>query len=167
VTAGAVKLRELRAGDRPALESLIRATGVFSEEEVGVALELIDAGIANAACGYLFLVAADERDRAIGYACYGHTSMTDGVYDLYWIAVDPRVQRGGVGRALLRATEDDVRRRGGRMIIIETAGKAEYEKTREFYVRTECVEIARIRDFYRVGDDKVVYQRVLDRPTAP
>jgi hypothetical protein len=52
------------------------------------------------------------------------------------------------------------------MIIIETAGKAEYEKTREFYARTDCVEIARIADFYRVGDDKVVYQRKLDRPAT-
>jgi ribosomal protein S18 acetylase RimI-like enzyme len=162
VSRGDVKLRELRASDRPALESLIRATGVFSEEEVGVALELIDIGIQNPSSGYLFFVAAGERDVAIGYACYGHTSMTDGVYDLYWIAVDPRAQRGGVGRALLRATEADVRRRGGRMIIIETAGKAEYDQTRAFYARTDCVEIARIRDFYRVGDDKVVYQRKLD-----
>jgi GNAT superfamily N-acetyltransferase len=143
-----VKLRELRTSDRPALEALIRATGVFSEEEVGVALELIDIGAKPG--GYLFLVAADERDVAVGYACYGHTSMTDGGYD-----------RNGIGLTLLRATEDDVRRRGGRMLIIETAGKAEYTKTRAFYERTGCVEIARIRDFYRVGDDKVVYQRML------
>lgn len=154
-----MKLRELRTSDRPALEALIRATGVFSEEEVGVALELIDIGAKPG--GYLFLVAADERDVAVGYACYGHTSMTDGVYDLYWMAVDPKLHRSGIGLTLLRATEDDVRRRGGRMLIIETAGKAEYTKTRAFYERTGCVEIARIRDFYRVGDDKVVYQRLL------
>ena len=156
-----MKLRELRSSDRPALEALIRATGVFSEEEVGVALELIDIGFKPGGGGYLLFVAADERDVAIGYACYGHTSMTDGVYDLYWMAVDPRAYRGGIGKALLRATEDDVRRCGGRMLIIETAGKAEYENTRAFYVRTGCVEIARIIDFYRVGDDKVVYQRKL------
>jgi len=30
-----------------------------------------------------------------GYICYGPTPMTDGTYDLYWIASDPRVRGQG------------------------------------------------------------------------
>lgn len=149
-------LRELRDGDRPALEALIRGTDAFREDEVEVALELIDAGT-NTKSGYLFQVAADERDRAIGYACYGLTPMTDGVYDLYWIVVDASLQRSGVGRKLLDAVKSDARARGGRFVIIETSGKASYASQRAFYERTGCELLARYPDFYRVGDDKLVY----------
>src|SRR6185436_6964392 len=89
------RLRELRASDRDALEALIRGTRAFREDEVAVALELIDAGCGTSS-GYLFFVASDESDAPLGYACYGLTPLTDGTYDLYWIVVDARVHRSGV-----------------------------------------------------------------------
>jgi ribosomal protein S18 acetylase RimI-like enzyme len=158
-------LRELRSSDRPALAALLRATGAFTDAEVAVALELIDEGETAAADSYRFVVACDETGGVVGYACYGLAPMTDGVYDLYWIAVDPRVQRAGVGRALLGAVESRVRELGGRVVLIETAGKPEYAPTRAFYERAGWVEEARVRDYYRAGDDKIVYaRRVETRP---
>lgn len=157
-----MRVRELRASDRAALERIVRGTGAFSEDEVEVALELVDAGLGpQDEDPYRFLVAEDERGEPVGYACYGHVPMTEGVYDLYWIVVDAAQQGRGVGKALLRATEADVARLGGRIVIIETAGKPEYAAQRAFYERAGCTEVARIRDFYRVGDDKVVYARYL------
>lgn len=153
-----VRLRELRAGDRPALERAIRSTEAFNAEEVEVALELIDSCLAGARVDpYLIVVAADERDEAIGYSCYGRTALTDGVFDLYWIVVRSDAQRFGVGRKLLQATAEHIRTLKGRMIIIETAGKPEYDKQRAFYERVGCKLLARYPDFYRVGDDKLVY----------
>jgi GNAT superfamily N-acetyltransferase len=153
-----VELRELRPSDRSALERAIRGTEAFNEEEVAVALELIDSGLEGARPDpYLFTVAADERGEALGYACYGRTALTDGVYDLYWIVVAASAQRFGVGRKLLDAAAKHMRSLGGRMIIIETAGKPEYEKQRAFYERVGCKLLARYPDFYRVGDDKLVY----------
>jgi GNAT superfamily N-acetyltransferase len=153
-----IQLRELRAADRAPLERAIRSTGAFNEEEVAVALELIDAGLgAQRVDPYLFVVAADEHDQALGYSCFGRTAMTDGVYDLYWIVVRDDAQRFGVGRKLLHATAERIRALAGRMIIIETAGKPEYEKQRAFYERVGCKLLARYPDFYRVGDDKLVY----------
>lgn len=153
-----VRLRDLRASDRPALARAIESTGAFNAEEVDVALELIDAGLAGARVDpYLFVVAADEHDEAIGYSCFGHTALTDGVYDLYWIVVRSDAQRFGVGRKLLQATAEHIRYLKGRMIIIETAGKPEYDKQRAFYERVGCKLLARYPDFYRVGDDKLVY----------
>ncbi len=153
-----VQLRELRSSDRAALERAIRSTAAFNEEEVAVALELIDAGLGGQRVDpYLFVVAADERGEALGYSCFGRTPLTDGVYDLYWIVVHADAQRFGVGRKLLAATAARVRELAGRMIIIETAGKPEYEKQRAFYERVDCRLLARYPDFYRVGDDKLVY----------
>ena len=148
-------MRGLRRTDRAALEAILRATDVFNEAEVAVALELIDA---PASAGYRFLVAERADDGApVGYSCFGATPMTDGVFDLYWIAVDPTLHGAGIGRKLMRATEDEIRADGGRMMMIETASKPSYDKTRAFYVSYGCPEVARIRDFYAVGDDKVIY----------
>lgn len=155
--------RSLRAADRGPLAELLRATDAFTEEEVDVALELIDLGLGDPpSSDYLFLVAAsDDDERVLGYVCWGHVALTDGVYDLYWIAVDPRQQGGGVGRRLMAAAEKAVQAAGGRMVLVETAGKPSYAATRAFYERIGYREVARIPDFYRKGDDKVIYGKAL------
>lgn len=153
----AVELRELRAADRAPIEAMLHACSAFSDEEIAVALELVDAGLRpQTSDPYLFVV-ADAGEGAVGYACYGRTPMTDGVYDLYWIVVHPRWQREGVGRRLLQGVTADVRARAGRMVIIETAGKPQYASQRAFYERSGCELLARYPDFYAVGDDKLVY----------
>jgi ribosomal protein S18 acetylase RimI-like enzyme len=110
--------------------------------------------------GYHFIVYR-ENDQVLGYAIFGYHDLTDGVYDLYWIAVDPNARRKGVGRALITACEEAVRAIDGRILIAETSGTAEYESTREFYVRTGYVNEASIKDFYKSGDDlKIFVKRV-------
>jgi GNAT superfamily N-acetyltransferase len=152
---------ELRPEDRAAIERIVREVGVFRAEEIDVAMELVDVGLSDDAKGYLFAVAESDAGDVIGYACWGHAPMTDATYDLYWIAVDPARHGGGVGRALLAACEEDVRARGGRLLLIETEGTAAYEPTRRFYLRAGYPEVARLRDYYREGADKVVYGRSL------
>ena len=154
-------LRELHRSDREPLIEILRATGLFSGEEIVVAKELIDAGLGlGPGDGYLFVVAEDENAVA-GYACWGTTPMTVGTWDLYWIAVHPRTQGRGIGRALLRHVEDAVRASSGRLLLVETSGRPDYAPTRAFYERTGYPEIARIPDFYRNGDDKVIHARRL------
>jgi len=130
--------------------------------ELAVALELIDLGLSPGGGGYQFVVA--ERDaRAVGYACWSQNPMSDGVHDLYWIAVERAEQGTGLGRRLLEHVEADVRRSAGRSLMIETGGKPSYAPTRAFYTACGYTEVARIRDFFRVGDDKVMYEKRLDR----
>jgi ribosomal protein S18 acetylase RimI-like enzyme len=163
-------LRPLHPADRAPLEEILRATDAFTEAEVAVALELIDLGIraseGGADAGYRFLV-AEEDGRVAGYTCYGETPCTEGTYDLYWIAVDPSLQGRGVGRRLVRATEDAVAASHGRMLLVETASKPSYAATRAFYERIGYVEVARIPDFYRPGDAKIVYQRLVTGRPVP
>lgn len=153
----APRLRELSPSDRAAIEAILRATGVFHEAEIAIALELVDA---PASAGYRFLVA--ERDGSVaGYACFGATPLCDGTWDLYWIAVDPRLHGLGIGRALMEACESSIREKNGRLLLIETASKPAYDATRAFYLAWGCSEVARVPDFYADGDDKVIYARTL------
>jgi ribosomal protein S18 acetylase RimI-like enzyme len=149
-------LRALRAADRPALERLLRDAGNFSEAEMAVALEVIDAGLRPGQTDYEFAV-AEEDGALLGYACWGLASMSDGTYDLYWIAVDPRGQGRGIGRMLVERCEDAVRSARGRSLLVETSSRAGYEGTLAFYRALNYEVLARFKDFYVAGDDKIVF----------
>jgi hypothetical protein len=51
--------------------------------------------------------------------------------------------------------------RGARLLIIETSGLASFERTRAFYRALGYDEEARIREFFKAGDDKVVFRKAL------
>src|SRR5579863_866394 len=108
-TATDTKIRPLRASDRPQLESLLHASGNFTEDEVNTALEVIDDALAGKP-DYIINVLESAPQQVAGYECHGATPLTVGTFDLYWIAVDPRVQTRGFGGILLRTAEEDVAR---------------------------------------------------------
>ena len=58
---------------------------------------------------------------------------------------------------LLRFVENEVKKERGRMLLIETSSKESYSSTLRFYERSGYEEISRIKDFYRIEDDKVVF----------
>lgn len=160
-----VSLVTLRVDHREELLSHVRATGAFRDEELEVARELIDEGLKaldedREHPDYEFVV-AEHDGRAVGYACFGLASLSDGVFDLYWIVVDPKTQGRGVGRSLLRAAERRAASRSGRWLIAETSGMPSYEATRAFYRAAGYVELGRLPEFYRAGDDKVFFGRAL------
>jgi ribosomal protein S18 acetylase RimI-like enzyme len=97
----------------------------------------------------------------VGYICYGPTPMTDGTFDLYWIASDPAARGRGVGAGLVGAMERDLRERKGRLVRVETSAQEAYGPTRGFYAALKYVEEARFRDFYKAGDDLIILAKRL------
>ncbi len=148
--------------DGPQIHAINAATSVFSQEEVETVDELWEEYQTQGAerSGYYFIVEKEGGD-VLGYACYGPRALTDRTYDLYWIAVGPNARRGGVGRGLLAATEEAVRKPGGRLLIVETSGLPEYEPTRAFYLATGYTREATLKDFYSDGDDLVIFTKRL------
>ncbi len=148
--------------DGPQIHAVNANTNVFSQEEVECVDELWGEYRALGAehSGYYFIV-EKEDGQVLGYACYGPRALTDRTYDLYWIAVGPNARRGGVGRGLLAATEAAVRSLGGRLLIVETSGLPKYEPTRAFYLATGYILEATLKDFYRDGDDLVIFTKHL------
>jgi GNAT superfamily N-acetyltransferase len=148
------RLRALGPADRARVEGMTRASGVFHEDEVLIALEVFDAAVAGSQ-DYT-AIGADLDDQLVGWICWGPTPCTLGTYDLYWMAVDPLLQGNGIGTALLLGME---RRLAGtaRLILIETAGRPDYAATRAFYRARGYSPVATIPDFYAPGDDQVVF----------
>ena len=150
------------AEDGPQIHAITSNTSVFNPEEVECVDELWNDYQTHGpvASGYYFLVDREEQ-LVLGYACYGPRALTDRTYDLYWIAVDPEVRGGGVGRRLLAATEEAVRTQGGRLLVVETSGLEKYTPTRAFYQATGYSLEATLRDFYRDGDDLIIFTKHL------
>jgi GNAT superfamily N-acetyltransferase len=140
---------------------ILRRTPEFKPAEVVVAEEVIDSYLRDPHdSGYYTLVA--ELDSAIaGYICYGPTPLTEGTWDIYWMAVAPEKQGKGIGGTLMAHAEDKIREAQGRLVIIETSSKAEYEKTRRFHLNHGYEVIGRIPDFYALDDDKLILQKWL------
>lgn len=124
------------------------------------ALELIDLASKPGNADYQVLVALREG-AIVGYVCYGPTPMTDGTFDLYWIASDPKVRGQGVGSALISAMEGDLRRRKSRIVRVETSAMEAYGPTRGFYQSMQYTEEARLRDFYKAGEDLIILSKRL------
>ena len=154
-------IRPLAAPDRSPLLSILQATRVFSGEEIAVALELIDAVLERPGQRDYVIRVYEEGGRVLGYYCIGPTPATAATYDLYWIAVSPDVHGKGVGTSLNDHLESLIRSRGGRLIMVETSSRTEYEPTRTFYRRKGYQEFARIRDYYRPSDDLVIFGKYL------
>jgi D-alanine-D-alanine ligase len=157
---------EVRPDDAAKVEAVVRSTGFFSEEEVGIAVELVEAHLSRGeASGYLFLfaedVGPDGARRLVGYTCFGPIPGTLSSWDLYWIAVDQATRGRGVGQALMRATEAEILRRGGTRVYADTSSRAQYAPTHGFYRRAGFVEAARLEDYYAPGDGKITFARVL------
>lgn len=157
-----IEIRKMTPDDRAAVSRILEQTDMFTAAELDVALELIDIYLTNKEQkDYIIYVATNERKEVVGYVCYGPTPATDGTFDLYWIAVSPAMQQQGVGKALLYFTEQQVMLNNGRMIIIETSSQPKYKPTQDFYLRNHYQIEARIKDFYRVGDDRLIFVKRL------
>jgi len=153
-------IRPIEEKDREPIAALIRRIETFSPQEVEVASELAHTALQKGNTDYAIIV-ADRDGQLVGYICYGPTPMTEDTYDLYWIASAPEVRGQGVGAALVSAMEGDLRRRNGRLIRVETSATEAYGPTRGFYASMKYGEEARIRDFYKVGDDLIILTKRL------
>jgi ribosomal protein S18 acetylase RimI-like enzyme len=153
-------IRPMRPADKPAVMDLIRATKMFASQEIEVAEELVDVYLDRPGQkDYDIVVVEDPEGVVAGYMTWGPTPLAVGAYDLYWMAVSPKAQGRGLGKRLVRWLEDKAASLGGRLIIIETAGKPEYEPTRKFYLGLGYREVARIPEYYAPGDDRVIYTK--------
>jgi Acetyltransferases len=170
-----VNLRELTAADVARVVGLTRSTGVFRDEEIAIAEEVVSeavkgirADMANGADETdgeerpYYALGAEVDGRVVGWICWGATPCTVATWDLYWMAVDPEMHGQGVGTALLEEMESRLSDKA-RLIVIDTSGRPDYAPTRAFYRARGYQTAAVVRDFYALGDDQVIFSKRLHR----
>ncbi|HTN76545.1 MAG TPA: GNAT family N-acetyltransferase [Pirellulaceae bacterium] len=156
--------RQVLPSDRQAVRAMVTATNFFRPHEIDVAEELVSEHLSKGSkSGYEF-VFLEEDKHLLGYACYGAIAVTLGSFDLYWIVVHPAHQRHGHGQRLLLEAEQRIRAEQGRQVYIETSSQPLYAATQAFYARAGYRLEATLKDFYDVGDDKLIYVKSLSAP---
>lgn len=155
-------IRALTNTDRDKIKNILVDTRNFNDDEITIAMELIDLYINEPnQKDYEIFVDEDESGTINGYVCVGPRPLTKGTYDLYWIAVNPNVQSKGIGSGLIAYIENYLKQKSVRLILIETSGKLSYEKERKFYEKNLYDKLVEIKDFYNVGDSLVIYGKYI------
>jgi ribosomal protein S18 acetylase RimI-like enzyme len=153
-------IRAIVPDDTTALLALAEATGLFQPENIEEVAQMLAAHFDDTSDSSGIWLTDDDKG-LVGVAYFAPERMTEGTSNLYLIAVHPKSQRQGRGAALLAHIELRLAERGERMLLVETSGFESFEYVRAFYRKNGFEEEARIRDFYRSGDDKIVFRKVL------
>ncbi|MDP3463023.1 MAG: GNAT family N-acetyltransferase [Bacteroidales bacterium] len=148
---------QVKADDPDTIETIVRSTGFFYEDEIPIARELAEETLLiGDKSGYRF-VFAEVNGQTLGYAAYGFIDGTDACYDLYWIAVHEDARGKGLGKGILNEVVKSLKQENGRQLIAETSSLPKYKPTREFYLNTGFIQQAVLPDFFREGDHKVFF----------
>jgi ribosomal protein S18 acetylase RimI-like enzyme len=151
-----IDIRPAEAGHLAALQNIVAETGLFPPD-------LLPAMLGGALSGEddsLWLVAL--LDGVPAGLCYAAPEeMADRVWNMLALGVRPGDQKTGLGAALVKRLETILRRRGERLLIVDTSGTPDFVGARAFYARQGYEEEARLRDFWAQGDDKVTFRKVL------
>lgn len=156
-----VTYRLMQPADLATLVRITADTGYFRPDEVAVAEEVLTAAASGKTADYQVYVAVSPG-QLLGYVCFGPTPLTNATWDMYWLAVDPAHQRRGIGRQLMLLAEEQISRVKGRLIVLETSSQDLYEPTRRFHRSLGYQEQCRIPDFYDVGDDQVIFTKLVN-----
>ncbi len=158
----APRIVPLTADHLPAARTVIDAVGLFPSALLdGMAAPFLDA----TAPEEIWCVAT--LGGTVAALAYGAPErMTKGTWNLLLIAVDPARQGQGLAGRLTRHVEAEARRRGGRIMLVETSALPGFGRTRAVYSHLGYVEEGRIRGFYAAGEDKVIFWKALGEAAA-
>lgn len=164
-------IRPVVPADSDAVMDLSEASGLFQPHELADLRGMLEASL-DGSLGPDHHWVVDDDDgwtastsRLASLAYFAPEAFANRVWNLYLIAVDPSRQGEGRGTAMLKYVEAELATRGERLLLIETSGLGRFEQTRAFYRTNGYDEEARIRDYYDVGDDKVIFRKALTSPT--
>lgn len=150
-------IRPLERGDLDRVASLVEVTDMFPAELLEGMTAAYFAGDSET---QRWIVA--ERDGSVAGVAYTVPEpLTEGTWNTLLICVDPAAHGEGIGTALMRHIEGELRGQGARVLLVETSGTPGFERTRGFYDMLGYDREARIRDYYTAGDDKIIFRKAL------
>jgi len=164
VVGQVVRVRPAIPADAPAISTLAVATGLLTGDEASSMASSVKDGSGDEAD---WLIAVSPSGGVLGAAYFAPEEFSAGVWNLYFIAVDPEHQASGVGTVLLGAVESGLASRSetpARALVIETSSLDGFTATRAFYARRGYANVGNVPDYYGPGDDKVIFWKALTDP---
>ena len=96
---------------------------------------------------------------AIGYCA--PEKLTEGTYNLLAIGVLKEAQGKGIASEMMLYIEQLLKQKEGRILIVETSSDDAQIAARKFYQKIGYTQEAVIRDFWKDGEDKIVFWKKL------
>ena len=155
-------IRKIKQEEQEDLLAIAHKTGVFQEREVE---ELLGSTLSGYFAGELdeqhhILAIEDEvSQKAVGWSYFAPSFHAEGVWDVWWIGIEPSVHQKGYGSKLLLHIEKMLKEAAARLIIIETSSTEILAKARKFYPKLGYQQCGIIPNFYAEGDDKVIFAK--------
>ncbi len=148
--------------ERLQLLSIAVSTGLFTADEAdGLLGGILDQLASNSLpSGHSALLCrSSPGSAAVGWTYFAPDPHADGVWNVWWLGVEPGAQGAGAGALLLRQAEAEAAANGGRLMIIETSATDSLARARRFYEKEGYSKCGCVPDFYGDGDDKVIFTR--------
>ncbi|EHO5625483.1 GNAT family N-acetyltransferase [Salmonella enterica] len=98
-----------------------------------------------------------EQKGFAGIAYCAPEVMTNNVWNLLMLWISPSHQRQGVGQALMNQVERELRNKHARLLLVETSSLIDFSAARAFYSKQGFINEARIRNYYAINEDKVIF----------
>ena len=149
-------IRPARKQDASAIARIADQTELFPPEMLD---EMMGGYLSQTSRDIWFV--GELEDEVITFGFCEPERMTSGTWNLLAIGVVPSLQGQGVGAQMMAYLEKQLAELGERVLLVETMGTPELERTRTFYLKNGYEVEARIREFYQAGADKVVFWKRL------
>ena len=150
-------IRAVQKADLDELKRVIDSSGLFPSEYLD---EMISDYFNNPYTEEIWFMYADHNQpMAIGYCV--PEKLTMGTYNLLAIGVGQDFQRNGIASGMMEYIEQFLRHRGGRLLIVETSSDDAQVGARNLYEKLGYNRAAVIKDFWREGEDKIVFSKKL------
>ncbi len=151
------KIRPVTPADIDGLKKVVDSSELFPSEYLD---EMISDYFNNADTQDIwFTYFDDNKPVAIGYCV--PEKLTDGTYNLLAIGVSQNCQRNGVASEMMKYIEQLLKHKDGRILIVETSSDNAQIGARNFYQKIRYTQEAIIRDFWKDGEDKIVFWKKL------
>ena len=141
------------AADKAAIIDVLVDTELFPVELLD---DLMQPFLDGAANEHWFVC---DAQGVIGFGFLRPEELAEGTWNLLAIGVLKTSQGNGAGRAMMQYAETFLAEE--RILIVETSGTDEFTMTRDFYLKCGYNLEATIRDYWALGDDKVIFWKRL------
>ena len=150
-------IRAVQKADLDELKRVVDSSGLFPSEYLD---EMISDYFNNPDTEEIWFMYADHNQpMAIGYCV--PEKLTMGTYNLLAIGVGEDFQRHGIASEMMKYIEQFLRHRGGRLLVVETSSDDAQVGARNLYEKLGYTQSALIKDFWRDGEDKIVFSKKL------
>ena len=145
-------IRKANKKDAKRIGVIAESTGNFKENEIDACMDMVADSISEEY--YLNFDCYEKKGIVLGFVCYGQDEMTEGTWEIYWIAVHKEFQGKSIGKKLMLHAEKQAKKHKGRQVVLETSSQINYRYVHKFYKRLGYKKKAVVKDYFSKGDHK-------------